>query len=208
MKKRIFLSVAGLALATIALAGCSSMGGGTASSPSAAAHTPASASGASTGGALATAKTSLGTIVVNGKGRSVYLYTKDTANSGMSTCYGQCAAVWPAVTTTSAKPSVTGVSGTIGTIKRTDGTMQVTLNGWPLYTFADDTAAGQTSGQGLMNSWYVLSPSGTEIKAAASTSSGSSTSGSSTSGSSSTGSSSTGSSGGSSSGSSAGGGWS
>ncbi|MCU1477630.1 MAG: hypothetical protein JWQ64_2323 [Subtercola sp.] len=145
------------------------------------------------GGDLSTASTSLGTIVVNGQGRSVYLYTKDTQNSGASTCYSQCAGVWPAVTTTSTTPVVARVTGTVGTITRTDGTMQVTLNGWPLYTFASDAAAGDVAGQGVMNIWFVLTPAGQEVTAAA-TAAPSSSSGSS--------------SGGTSSGSDAGGGWS
>jgi predicted lipoprotein with Yx(FWY)xxD motif len=170
MKKRLVITMAALALSAMALAGCAS--------------TPAGSSGGSsnsapvaTGDALATGSTKLGTIVVDGKGDTVYLYTKDTANSGKSTCTGQCATMWPAVTTTSANPTVKGVTGTVGTIKRSDGTMQVTLNGWPLYTFASDSAAGDTSGQKVLGVWFVVSPSGSKVTASAP--SGTSSSGSS-----------------------------
>jgi len=166
MKKRLVLTVAGLALSAVALAGCAST-----TAPAAGGSSHASKP-AATGADLSTASTALGTIVVNGKGDTVYMYTKDTANSGMSTCYTTCATVWPAVTTTSATPTIKGVTGTVGEITRTDGTKQVTLNGWPLYTFASDSAAGDVGGQGVMNIWYVLSPAGDEItKAAASGSS-------------------------------------
>ena len=177
MKKRLMLTMAGLAISTIALAGCAST-------------TPSGSSGSSNAGSsnagstksvsatkadvLATATTSLGSVVVNGKGRTVYLFTKDTANSGKSTCTGQCASVWPAVTTTSATPTVKGVTGKVGTIKLPDGTMQVTLNGWPMYTFASDSAAGDVAGQGIMGIWFAVSPAGDKITKAATPSSGSS----------------------------------
>jgi len=202
LKKRLVLALAGIAVSVTALAGCSSMSssGSSSSSPAAASGSSAKAAApAATSDDLSTGKTSLGTIVVNGMGHTVYLYTADKQNSNMSTCYGQCAQLWPAVTTTSATPTVKGVTGKIGTFKRTDGTMQVTLNGWPLYTFASDSAAGDVAGQGVMKIWYALTPAGDEItKAASSGSSGSSSS----SGSGSSGS------GSSSSGSSAGGAWS
>jgi len=163
MKKRLILTIAGLALATVALAGCSSTGS-TAAGPT---GTSSKSAPVATADALSTESTKLGTIVVDGKGRTVYLYTKDTANSGMSTCAGQCATTWPAVTTTSANPTVKGVMGAVGTIKRADGTMQVTLNGWPLYTFASDTAAGDVLGQNVLGVWFVVSPSGDKVTAAA-----------------------------------------
>jgi predicted lipoprotein with Yx(FWY)xxD motif len=167
MKKRLVLTLAGLAISALALAGCTSIGSSGSSGSSSPGSSAASASApkgapAATGDTLATATTSLGKIVVNGKGRTVYLYRNDTANSGMSTCYGQCAALWPPVMAT-ATPTVSGVTGTVGTITRTDGTTQVTLNGWPLYTFAADTAAGDVSGQGTQGVWFVVSPSGKEI---------------------------------------------
>ena len=165
MNKRLLLTVAAAGIAVTALAGCSSMGSSSSAAPS---SSPSSAPAAPVAAkaTLSTGKTSLGNIVVNSKGDTVYVFTKDTANSGMSACYTTCASVWPAVTTTSANPTVKGVTGTIGTITRTDGTKQVTLNGMPLYTFASDSKAGDVGGQGLMKIWYVVTPAGTQITTA------------------------------------------
>jgi predicted lipoprotein with Yx(FWY)xxD motif len=170
MNKRVLLTFAAIGIAATALAGCSSaaLGSGSSAAP------------AATGATLATGKTSLGTIVVDGKGDTVYEFTSDTANSGKSTCYGDCASTWAAVTTSSSQPTVKGVTGTVGTIKRTDGKTQVTLGGMPLYTYASDSAPGDVSGQGLMSTWWVVSPAGTQItKAPGSSSSGSGSSSSS-----------------------------
>lgn len=166
-----------LTLATVgALAACSS--GGSGSSPATDAGTtpaPAAAggdalgygagSGATPAGAssLATASSSLGTIVVDGKGMTAYIFDKDTAGSGMSACSGQCATLWPAIEASSATPSVAGVTGTVGTITGTDGNLQVTLDGHPLYTYAADKAPGDDTGQGFGGVWWVVAPDGTPI---------------------------------------------
>ncbi|HEY4268874.1 MAG TPA: hypothetical protein VGM94_11855 [Galbitalea sp.] len=174
------LSMAGLAIAAVALAGCSSTAsaGSSGSSGSSGSGTTKSVP-AATGDDLATGTTSLGSIVVDGKGDTVYLFAKDTAGSGTSTCSGQCASIWPAVTTTSATPTVKGVTGTVGTIKRDDGSMQVTLNGWPLYTFASDKKPGDVGGQKVMGIWFALSPAGDKVtKTAKAASTGASSSGS------------------------------
>jgi predicted lipoprotein with Yx(FWY)xxD motif len=179
MKKRLVLAMTGVAISAMALAGCSSTGS-TSPAPSSSSTSGSSQSApAATGDDLATGDTSLGTVVVDGKGQTVYLYTKDTANSGMSTCTGQCAMVWPAVTTTSATPTVTGVTGKVGTIALPDGTKQVTLEGWPLYTFASDAAAGDVGGQGVMGIWWAVSPAGSKITKAAAAAPSDSSSGSS-----------------------------
>jgi predicted lipoprotein with Yx(FWY)xxD motif len=112
---------------------------------------------------------------VNGKGDTVYEFTKDTAGSGKSTCNSGCDSTWPPLTTSSSNPSLKGISGSVGTIKRSDGSMQVTLDGMPLYTYSGDSKAGDVSGQGMNSTWYVVSPDGTQItKAPGSSSSGSS----------------------------------
>lgn len=108
-------------------------------------------------------ETSLGTIVVDGKGMTVYVYDKDTADSGKSSCTGQCAAAWPAVTTTSSTPKIDGVTGKIATITGTDGGKQVTLNGLPLYRWQGDKKAGDVTGQGYSSIWWMLDPSGAKI---------------------------------------------
>jgi predicted lipoprotein with Yx(FWY)xxD motif len=94
---------------------------------------------------------------------TVYSFKKDVKDSGKSNCSGVCLALWPAVVAPSINPQVDGVTGTVGTITRDDGTMQVTVNGLPVYTYAKDSAAGDVSGQGVGGVWYVLAPSGEMI---------------------------------------------
>jgi predicted lipoprotein with Yx(FWY)xxD motif len=174
MTKRLVFMMAGLAMSAMALVGCST------TVPAASHSTPPATSNAAPAPVhvdLATATTSLGTVVVDGKGRTVYLFTKDTANAGTSACSGQCATVWPAVITTSATPSVTGVTGTVSTIALADGAKQVTLDGWPLYTFASDTSAGKVDGQGVQGIWWAVSPAGSRITTTGATPSDDSTGG-------------------------------
>jgi len=163
MKTRhAFLVVA--ALATIGLAGCASSGGGgdtAGGSPApAATASPTPSAGAPD---LATATTPLGTVVVDSAGMTVYFFDKDTAGSGTSACTGACLANWPPVTTPSTTPTADGVTGDLGTIPTPDGKMQVTLQGLPLYTYAGDKAAGDVTGQGVNNIWWVVSPSGEKV---------------------------------------------
>ena len=161
MKTRLPLIFATAALSVVALAGCSSTsptpaaGGRVATSS---APTPAS------GNDLATGTSSLGTIVVDGRGMTVYFYTKDIKGSGTSNCAGGCLALWPAVKASSGTPKVDGVTGTVGTITRDDGTMQVTIDGMPVYTYAQDSKAGDVTGEGVENLWYAVNPDGTALK--------------------------------------------
>jgi predicted lipoprotein with Yx(FWY)xxD motif len=125
-----------------------------------------SGSPAAVGAVLRVAPSALGQIVVDGKGMTVYMFDKDTQNSGSSTCSGQCAAKWPAVSTDSTSPTVQGVTGKIGTIKGADGKNQVTVDGWPVYYFAGDAKAGDTAGQGVGGIWWVIGSDGKKIGAA------------------------------------------
>ena len=111
-------------------------------------------------------QTSLGRVLVNSRGHALYLFEKD--RHGKSACSGGCAAFWPPLIV-KAKPTVgAGLSRSLaGTTRRADGRLQATFNGHPLYTFALDTKAGQTKGEGLDKfgaEWYVLSPRGTKIE--------------------------------------------
>ena len=157
-----------VALALLALAGCgSSYGGGSASSTSS-----SSASASASNAALKTASTSLGKVVVDSGGRTVYVFDKDTAGSGKSACAGDCLAKWPPVEATSGDLTGHDVTGQIGTITRDDGTEQVTLGGMPLYLFSGDSHAGDVTGQAVGGVWWAVSPDGKKIaSAAASTSS-------------------------------------
>lgn len=162
MKKHLGVLIA-LVLALF-LAAC---GGSPGTSPTTAGPAPtsdASAPGTSAAAELTTASTSAGEIVVDAEGMSVYIFTKDVKDSGKSACEGPCVAAWPAVTTTSDSPAVDGVTGTVGTITAEDGKKQVTLNGLPLYYFAQDTDPGDIKGQGVNDVWYLVGPDGEMIK--------------------------------------------
>ncbi|MGN7701539.1 COG4315 family predicted lipoprotein [Cellulosimicrobium sp. 22601] len=156
------------------LGGCSGGGGGLygggGSSPSTDSGTTSDGTtgdGTGSGPALGTADSSLGTIVVDGQGMTVYYYDKDTKGSGTSACEGECAAAWPAVHAASAEPEVEGVTAEVGTITGVDGELQVTVDGRPVYTYAADQAEGDVSGQGVNGVWHVVAPDGTEIMDAA-----------------------------------------
>ena len=87
-------------------------------------------------------------MLTDGKGITVYLFEKDTGT--MSTCYGACAVTWPPVVTTGAPvPGSGAMASFLGTTKRSDGTMQVTYAGHPLYYFSAGTKPGQVNGQGV-----------------------------------------------------------
>jgi predicted lipoprotein with Yx(FWY)xxD motif len=104
---------------------------------------------------------SLGSFMVDSKGMTLYLYTKDTPNT--SNCYSTCATAWPPLLTSGAPIGGTGVTAAmLGTTKRTDGTTQVTYNGWPLYYWVNDKAPGDTTGENVQNVWFVITPAGTQ----------------------------------------------
>jgi predicted lipoprotein with Yx(FWY)xxD motif len=105
----------------------------------------------------------LGAHVVGKDGLSLYVFEKDTGNT--SACVDTCATNWPPLTVASASDvkAGSGVTGEIGTIKRPDGSTQVTLDGKPLYYFGNDKAAGDTNGQALNDLWYLVSPTGEAV---------------------------------------------
>lgn len=126
----------------------------------------ANASGAFAADVVAKVRvTSLGKIVVDGKAKSAYFFDLDKANSGTSACSAACAANWPAITSSTVKPHVSGISAKVGTIPGPKGSHQVTINGRPIYTFAFDKVPGDVKGEGAQGLWYVISPLGREIKA-------------------------------------------
>jgi len=106
----------------------------------------------------------LGEVVVDAEGMVVYYFTNDEANSGVSACEGGCLEAWPPVLTDSETPEAEGVTGELGTIETPDGELQVTINGMPIYYFAEDEAPGDTNGQGVNEVWYVVAPDGTMIQ--------------------------------------------
>jgi len=122
--------------------------------------TTTTASSEAAGGLVRVADSALGSILVDGDGNTLYLFTPD--NQGESVCYDQCEAAWPPLV--DQIEAGDGVDASLlGTAPRTDGSDQVTYNGWPLYYFANDTAPGDTNGQGINDVWYVLAPAGNAI---------------------------------------------
>lgn len=147
-----------------------------ASSPPASASTPATSTPATTSPAstttavalVSTKHVKLGTVLATGpKMRTVYLFEGD--KGAVSACTGECAQVWPPVTTTgNPKARGSAVAANLGVITRSDGTMQVTYKGHPLYLYAKDMDTSDSYGQGIKSfgaDWYMLKPSGSKLDA-------------------------------------------
>ena len=134
----------------------------------AAALIPAGLAGASNGsrGSVGVAQSTLGRILVDGRGRALYLFEKD--KGGKSSCYGACAAAWPPLIASGKPRGTSGVRASLlGRTKRKDGRWQVTYKRHPLYTFFKDTKKGQTNGEGLNffgAEWYLVSPAGAKVE--------------------------------------------
>jgi predicted lipoprotein with Yx(FWY)xxD motif len=162
---RIAAGLFGIALFALAAAGCSM---GTAGYGATTAPAASAAAAPATGQAIATQSTALGVILVDGSGRTVYEFANDT--NGTSACTGACAANWPPVAAPSPLPaSLSGVTGQLGAITRDDGSSQLTIAGHPLYTFAGDSAPGQTNGQGKVldgGLWTVATAAGAPVTSA------------------------------------------
>jgi predicted lipoprotein with Yx(FWY)xxD motif len=140
------------------LAGCGSSSGSPSSqSPTTA---PAQASSAGAGG-VRTAKTSLGVILVDSAGRTLYWFVPD--GPAKSVCNDGCAQVWPPLKGPASAAQGVSLPGAFGTITRSDGTKQATYHGHPLYTYVGDSARGQTNGNGIDQSgglWWAITPAG------------------------------------------------
>jgi predicted lipoprotein with Yx(FWY)xxD motif len=153
------------AVAVAAIAAACSSAGAT-PTPSAAGQ-PSSAAGAS--GTVYTVAVheggAMGAWLTGKDGKSLYMLTKDSP--GKSTCTGGCATNWPPFTLGAGETVVAGagVTGSLSTIKRDDGTDQVAINGLPLYYFSGDSGAGQSNGEGFNGVWFLASPSGTTVGA-------------------------------------------
>ena len=156
--KRLVLLVFAPALAALVVAGCG--GGGSGSTQQSKAAT-----GSGSAATVSLRKLNVGTALVDGQGRTLYLFEAD--KGPMSTCNGACASLWPPDTTSGKPKAGPGVDAAkLGTTKRSDGTLEVTYNGHPLYRYAPDTKAGEDTGQGLNQfgaKWYVLAATGSKI---------------------------------------------
>ena len=148
MKNKLLVS--GLTILALIVSACAS------ATPAASGSVPV------TGGAAVVnvgQNSTLGSFLVDSKGMTLYLFTTDTPNT--STCYGSCASYWPPLLTNGAPTAGAGVTASmLGTTKRTDGTTQVTYNGWPLYYYISDKAAGDTTGENVQGVWFVITPAG------------------------------------------------
>ena len=157
-------SAAGLAALTLVLAACGA-GGSSAYGAGGYGAAPATPSAAGTAASVDLRNSSLGQIVVDAQGKTLYLFEAD--KGGKSACDGPCATAWPPYLSNGAPQAGTGASGgLIGTTARGDGTSQVTYGGHPLYYFVGDKAPGDLTGQGIDQfgaKWYVLNKAGNKI---------------------------------------------
>lgn len=157
--------VVGAVVLGAGLAGCGSSSPSTPATPAAPTSSVPTAPGTSAATTIKTASNpSLGTILVNSAGMTVYRFDADSATPPTSHCTGSCAAVWPPVMAGSASSVAQGFSQSeLGTITRPDGSKQVTVGGWPVYTYTGDTAAGQANGEHLnLNGgvWWAITTGG------------------------------------------------
>jgi predicted lipoprotein with Yx(FWY)xxD motif len=155
-----------LLLTALAAAGCGSGSSNASSGP------PKTAGGRTATVGLSNA--SLGSILVNSRGRTLYLFTRDSGAT--STCSGACAVNWPPLRA-SGKPTIgSGAKASlVSTSTRSDGARQLTYNGHPLYLFAGDKSPGDTNGQDLTafgGSWFALSSTGNRVSSQPSSSGG------------------------------------
>jgi predicted lipoprotein with Yx(FWY)xxD motif len=156
--RKLLTSAALLCALAIVLAACGS------DEPTGSAAPPATtAAPAAAGTTVAVATVAAGEVLVDGEGRTLYIFTKDQGDQ--SACSGECAANWPALksdTTPTAGPGVDASKLAVAT--QADGSSQVTYGGMPLYYFAADTKAGDVKGQGVGDVWWMLAPDGQVIK--------------------------------------------
>jgi predicted lipoprotein with Yx(FWY)xxD motif len=149
---------------TSAAPAASSSSGGGGYGYSGSSSTASSAAPSATPVVLTTKHAKLGTILAAGPKRmTVYLFEAD--RTGVSNCSAACAAVWPPVTG-SARAAGAAMAADLGTVKRSDGTTQLTYKGHPLYYYVRDKDDGDSYGQGIKSfgaGWYVLRPSGQKV---------------------------------------------
>ena len=150
--KALFLSIGALAAALSLAVGLSSA-------------LAASHSAGARGAKVAVASSGLGRVLVDGRGRTLYLFEKD--KQGKSACAGKCAGFWPPLIAAGKPLATAGAKASLlGTTKRADGRLQVTYNHHPLYTFVKDTSKGQTNGEAVNafgNAWYAVSAAGAKV---------------------------------------------
>jgi predicted lipoprotein with Yx(FWY)xxD motif len=166
-----FLTIAAVPLTALAVAGC---GGGGGSGNATASSAPPTTAGGKTATVGMASNSSLGNVLVDSQGRTLYLFQADKGTK--SACTGACASAWPPVRASGKPVAGSGIAASkLGTSPRSDGKPQITYNGHPLYTFANDQNPGDANGQGVNafgGLWYTVSPAGTAVTTSASSSTG------------------------------------
>ncbi len=163
-------SAAVIPLVVLAVAACGGGGAATAATPTTSSGAPAT---------VGVGNSSLGSILVNSSGRTLYLFKADVGTK--SACTAACAAAWPPLLATGKPTAGAGLTASkLGTSTRSGGKQQVTYNGHPLYLFVQDHKPGQTTGQGVTAfgaPWFALTPAGNQASGSASSSGGGASSG-------------------------------
>ena len=163
--QRIVLTLAGAAM----LAACGAAG------PSNSAPATSSSSPAATGPTISTGTTSLGTVLTNSKGFTLYYFLPEKGST-IGACTGGCLGAWPPLVLTGTPTAAAGVTGALATVSimlNGAAATQVTYNGWPLHTFGSDSAPGQTGGNGIEGKWFAAMPGTTATATGATTGSSS-----------------------------------
>lgn len=152
MKKVTLLVLALVVVSTILIAGCTQ--------PKAVQPTPQPTQMPTTQAAdtVKTADTTLGKIIVDSTGKTLYYFANDVASNGASACNGQCSTLWPPFSTSTIKVSPPLDPADFGSITRGDGSKQTTYYGWPLYYYSGDKNAGDTNGENFNKIWFVIKP--------------------------------------------------
>jgi predicted lipoprotein with Yx(FWY)xxD motif len=166
------------AAAVIGLAACGSSSsssapsGSTTSNPPAAAPTSTSSASSDLAAGIRTATAGGRVVLIDAQGFTIYWYTPDTATT--SNCTGSCATAWPPLIGTPSLASGVSLTGKLGTITRSDGSVQATYDGHPLYLFKADSSAGAAKGNAVGGIWWIMTGSGAKIKATVTSTSGAS----------------------------------
>ncbi|WP_067480691.1 hypothetical protein [Actinomadura hibisca] len=162
------IALAGSAAACLALAACGASGGA-AQSPGggggeAAAAAPAAPAAPT---ALRVVPTgTLGRIVIDSAGRTLYRFDRDSARPPAATCAGACARMWPPAVWREGLKATDLDPAQVGRVRRADGTWQVTVGGWPMYRYARDSAPGDVTGQGMGGAWFASTATGAKARSA------------------------------------------
>ena len=152
-------ALSAMAAVVLVAGACSSAASPAASSAAPSVAASASASAAAGATLAVTEDAKLGKFFTGDSGKTLYIFTADT-EANKSTCVDKCLAAWPPLLATAgaAPAAPAGATGTFATFARPDGAMQVSYNGKPLYYYAKDTKAGDTTGQGVGGKWFVAAP--------------------------------------------------